>query len=49
VFARGLLRANDLVTGPSLIEEGTTTTLVMSDQQAAVDPFGNLVITERAA
>jgi len=49
VFARALLRANDVVTGPSLIEEGTTTTLVMSDQQATVDPFGNLVITARAA
>ena len=48
VFERALLRTNDVVNGPSLIEEGTTTTLVMSDQQAAVDPFGNLILTERS-
>jgi N-methylhydantoinase A len=48
VFERALLRANDVVHGPSLIEEGTTTTLVMSDQQAAVDPFGNLIVTARS-
>jgi N-methylhydantoinase A len=47
VFDRARLRASDRINGPSLIEEGTTTTLVMSDQQVTVDPFGNLIVTPR--
>lgn len=47
VYDRARLRADDVVSGPALVEEGTTTTLVMSDQRAAVDPFGNLVVTAR--
>jgi N-methylhydantoinase A len=45
VFQRERLRGRDVVAGPALIEEGTTTTVLMSDQRAAVDPFGNLLIT----
>jgi N-methylhydantoinase A len=48
VFERELLRADDMVNGPALVEEGTTTTLVMSDQQATVDPFGNLIVGARS-
>jgi N-methylhydantoinase A/oxoprolinase/acetone carboxylase beta subunit len=47
IFDRARLRAGDLIAGPSLIEEGTTTTLVMSDQQATVDVIGNLILTAR--
>jgi N-methylhydantoinase A len=48
IYERGLLHAQDVIRGPSLIEEGTTTTLVMSDQQAVVDPVGNLVVSTRS-
>jgi N-methylhydantoinase A len=47
VYDRSRLRASDRISGPSLIEEGTTTTLVMSDQQADVDLFGNIIVTAR--
>lgn len=48
VFDRQLLRAGDVVEGPALLEEGTTTTVVMSDQQAKVDPYGNLIVSQRS-
>ena len=32
------------VNGPAILEEWTSTTLILPDQQAAVDAYGNLII-----
>jgi len=45
VYERGALAAGQSVSGPAIIEEPTTTTVVHSDQHVDVDPYGNLVVT----
>jgi len=49
VFERGLLPTGETIEGPAVIEEPACTTIVCPSQQATVDEFGNLVITEVAA
>jgi N-methylhydantoinase A len=46
VYERERLRAGDLFAGPCIVDEGTSTTVVMSDQRVAVDRFGHLVVTQ---
>lgn len=47
VYDRARLQAGNVVSGPALIEEATTTTIVRDGQDCAVDRRGNLVITRR--
>jgi N-methylhydantoinase A len=44
VYDRGMLRAGDLVHGPAIVEEPTTTLVFHSDQAARVDSYGHLFI-----
>ncbi|MEA3177896.1 MAG: hypothetical protein QOI59_1419 [Gammaproteobacteria bacterium] len=48
IYERSALCAGDLVEGPAIIDEGTSTTVVHSDQSVAVDEYGNLIIRVRA-
>jgi N-methylhydantoinase A len=49
VYARDGLAAGHKVDGPAIIDEGTSTTVVHSDQHVLVDAYGNLIIRVRAA
>jgi N-methylhydantoinase A len=48
VYQRERLRAGDQLTGPAIVEQYDSTTVVCPGQTAAVDRFGNLVITTSA-
>ena len=45
VYDRDELRDGDVVLGPAIVEEATTTLAFFSDQSASVDKFGHLFIT----
>ena len=45
VYDRDELRDGDVVLGPAIVEEATTTLAFFSDQRASVDKFGHLFIT----
>jgi N-methylhydantoinase A len=47
VYRRDDLRDGDVVDGPAIVEEATTTIVVHSDQAVRVDGYGHLFITER--
>jgi N-methylhydantoinase A len=49
VYERSELRAGDRLDGPAIIDEGTSTTVVHSDQAVTVDDFGNMIIRVRAS
>jgi len=44
VYERGRLAPGDRVPGPAIVAEGTSTTVVHSDQSLAVDEYGHLLI-----
>ena len=44
VYDRGTLRAGDVVTGPAVITEMDSTTLVLPDHEATVHSSGSLLI-----
>ncbi len=44
IYDRATLRAGDVVTGPAVITEMDSTTLVLPDHQATVHPSGSLLI-----
>ncbi len=44
VYRRDNLRAGDVIAGPAIVEEATTTIIFFSDQTATVDTFGQIVI-----
>jgi len=44
VYRRETLRAGDVVAGPAIVEEATTTLVYFSDQEARVDGYGHLFI-----
>ncbi|GGF30650.1 hydantoinase/oxoprolinase family protein [Subtercola lobariae] len=44
VYHRAALLAGQTVTGPAAIEEGTTTTLLRTDDRVVVDTLGNLIM-----
>jgi N-methylhydantoinase A len=45
IYARNKLAAGSIVTGPAIIAEMDSTTLVLPDHMATVDDVGNLLIT----
>ena len=45
IYDRASLLAGDVLPGPAVIEEATTTVVYFSDQTATIDPFGQIVIT----
>jgi N-methylhydantoinase A len=46
VYDRDKLCDGDIVAGPAIVEEATTTLAFFSDQRASVDKFGHLFITK---
>jgi N-methylhydantoinase A len=40
-----VLLAGNRITGPALIEEHGSTTVLWPDDRLSVDPYGNLIIT----
>jgi N-methylhydantoinase A len=48
VYERSALCAGDRFEGPAIIDEGTATTVVHSDQTVLIDEYGNLIIRARA-
>ncbi len=44
VYRRDDLRAGDVIAGPAIVEEATTTVIFFSDQTATVDNFGQIII-----
>jgi N-methylhydantoinase A len=48
VYQRERLRAGDQLAGPAIVEQYDSTTVVCPGQTAAVDRFGNLVVTTSA-
>lgn len=44
IYERSKLRAGDKIPGPAVIVEMDSTTLVLNDHLAEVDPFGNILI-----
>ena len=44
VYARGKLAAGAMITGPAVIEEMSSTTLLTPGQRANVDKIGNIII-----
>jgi N-methylhydantoinase A len=48
VYKRSALESGHQIAGPAIIDEGTSTTLLHSDQQLSVDQYGNLLICARA-
>ena len=45
IYRRDLLRAENVIRGPAVIEEITATTVVEQGQACVVDPYGNLIIS----
>jgi len=45
IFQRDKLLSGNTISGPTLIEEATATTVVETDQVCSVDQYGNLIIT----
>ena len=48
IYNRALLAPGHEFQGPAIIDEGTSNTVVHSDQQVSVDQYGQLIITARA-
>jgi N-methylhydantoinase A len=48
VFRRDLLAPGDGLAGPLIVEDGTSTTVVHSDQSLRVNDYGHLVIATGA-
>lgn len=46
IYERSKLLAGDKITGPAIITEMDSTTLILSDHVAKIDNFGNILITQ---
>lgn len=49
VYRREGLAAGDVIRGPAIVQEATTTVVLQSDQRAEVDAWGQIVVTGREA
>ncbi|MDH3739894.1 MAG: hydantoinase/oxoprolinase family protein, partial [Alphaproteobacteria bacterium] len=49
IYSRDDLCAGDVLAGPAIVEEATTTIIFFSDQTARIDAFGQIVITQEAS
>jgi N-methylhydantoinase A len=45
-YDRNRLRAAMEISGPAIVEQMDTTTLILPEQHASVDDYGNLIVTE---
>lgn len=44
VYDRDLLKANNVIEGPAVIEEATSTTILYGEDKARIDRYGNIII-----
>jgi len=49
IYARDRLEPGHKITGPAIVEQLDTTTLIQPEQQAVVDEYGNIIIREKKA
>jgi N-methylhydantoinase A len=49
VYARADLKGGHQIAGPAIVDEGTSTTVIHSDQTLTVDAYGSLLIARSAA
>ena len=47
IYARGLLEPGHEISGPAVIEQLDTTTVIHPEQQATVDDYRNLIVKEK--
>ena len=47
IYARDRLEPGHKITGPAIVEQLDTTTLIQPEQQAVVDEYGNIIIKEK--
>jgi N-methylhydantoinase A len=47
IYNRELLEPNHKITGPAIVEQLDTTTVIHPEQEAVVDEYRNIVITQR--
>jgi N-methylhydantoinase A len=47
VYARDKLQAGNRISGPAIVEQMDTTTVILPDMQATVDPYLNLILETR--
>jgi N-methylhydantoinase A len=47
VYAREKLQAGNRISGPAIVEQMDTTTVILPDLQATVDPYLNLILEKR--
>jgi N-methylhydantoinase A len=47
VYAREKLQAGNRISGPAIVEQMDTTTVILPDMQATVDPYLNLILETR--
>ena len=47
IYARGLLEPGQEISGPAVIEQLDTTTVIHPEQQATVDDYRNLIVKEK--
>jgi N-methylhydantoinase A len=45
ILRRDTLRPGDAITGPAIVEQLDTTTIVEPGDRAEIDPLGNLIVT----
>ncbi|WP_454855506.1 hypothetical protein [Rhizobium binxianense] len=48
VYAREKLSAGNRIVGPAIVEQMDTTTVILPDMQAIVDPYLNLILETRS-
>ena len=48
VYAREKLKPGNRIAGPAIVEQMDTTTVILPDMQATVDPYLNLILETRA-
>ena len=48
IYSRDLLEPGHEITGPAIIEQLDTTTVIHPEQEATVDEYKNLIIREKA-
>ena len=48
VYARDRLKAGNVIQGPAIVEQMDTTTVILCDMTATVDPHRNLILETKA-
>jgi N-methylhydantoinase A len=49
IYARDLLEPGHSISGPAIVEQLDTTTVIQPEQEATVDEYGNIIVKEKQA